>query len=103
MVAALIGSRVAAFELGVVHEVFGLDRAECDDRPYDLRVVAAYGSPVPVNIYSSGGKPTSSVGSWSISTPWDIDSLDEADTLVIVTWPDPELPTPPAEIGRAHV
>jgi AraC family transcriptional activator FtrA len=105
VVAALIGSRVAAFELGVVHEVFGLDRAECDDRPYDLRVVAAYGSPVPVNIYSSGGKPTSSVGSWSISTPWDIDSLNDADTLVIVTWPDPELPTPPAvleAVQQAH-
>jgi transcriptional regulator GlxA family with amidase domain len=95
VVAALVGSRVAAFELGVVHEVFGLDRSDHADPWYDLRVVAAYGSPVPVNVYTRGWETSADTGTWSISTPWGIDSLDDVDTLVVVTWPDLEKPTPP--------
>jgi AraC family transcriptional activator FtrA len=95
VVGALLGSRVAAFELGVVHEVFGLDRSDYSSPWYDLRVVAAYGSPVPVNVYTRGWATTSNIGSWSVSTPWGIDALADVDTLVVVTWPDPDRPTPP--------
>lgn len=95
VVAALVGSRVPAFELGVVHEVFGLDRSVDGDPWYELRVVAAFGSPVPVNLASRGWSPRSESGDWSISTPWGIDSLAEADTLVVVAWPDLGTPSPP--------
>jgi AraC family transcriptional activator FtrA len=84
VVAALVGPRVAAFELGVVHEVFGIDRSEYDDPWYECRLVAACGSPIPVTN-----------ADWAVSTPWGLDALDEADTVVIVTWPDYHLPTPP--------
>ena len=94
VVAALIGTRVAAFELGVVHEVFGLDRSDYANSWYELRVVAAYGSPIPVNVYTRGWETPTDTGTWSISTPWGIDSLADADTLVVVTWPDPDKPTP---------
>ena len=98
VVAALVGRRVAAFELGVVHEVFGLDRSVPDEPWYDLRVVAAYGSPVPVNVWTRGFETPTPDGTWSITTPWGIDSLAEADTLVVVTWPDLDTPAAPEVI-----
>lgn len=82
--AALLGPRAAAFELGVVHEVFGIDRPEYADPWYDLRVVAATPGPVPVNH-----------GDWSISTPWTLADLADADTLVVPVWPDHDRPAPP--------
>jgi transcriptional regulator GlxA family with amidase domain len=83
VVAALVGSRVAAFELGVAHEVFGIDRSEYADPWYEGRLVAAYGSPVPVTD-----------SDWTVSTPWSLDDLATADTVVVVAWPDFHLPTP---------
>lgn len=94
VVAALVGRRVAAFELGVVHEVFGLDRSEYSDPWYECRVVAAVGSPIPVTN-----------ANWSITTPWRIEDLADADTIVIVTWSDYEVPAPPkvlAALRDAH-
>ncbi|HEX6238707.1 MAG TPA: helix-turn-helix domain-containing protein [Acidimicrobiales bacterium] len=82
-VAALVGPRAAAFELGVVHEVFGIDRAEYADPWYDFRVVAATPGPVPV-----------SHGDWSISTPWTLADLADADTVVVPVWPDHDLAAP---------
>jgi transcriptional regulator GlxA family with amidase domain len=84
VVAALVGTRAAAFELGTVHEVFGIDRSEYADPWYECRLVAAYGSPVPV-----------SDASWTISTPYSLPSLEEADTIAVVTWPDFDLPAKP--------
>ena len=95
---ALVGRRVAAFELGVVHEVFGLDRSTLADPWYELRLVAAYGSPVPVNVATRGWEAPSVTGTWSISTPWGIDSLADADTLIVVTWPDMETSAAPEVI-----
>jgi AraC family transcriptional regulator, transcriptional activator FtrA len=94
-VAALVGSRVAAFELGVVHEVFGLDRSDYGDPWYEMRVVAAYGSPIPVNLHSRGFDGASDTGSWSVSTPFGLDALADVDTLAVVTWPDLGKPSPP--------
>lgn len=94
VVAALVGRRCAAFELGVVHEVFGLDRSEYSDPWYELRVVAALGSPIPVTD-----------GNWSVATPWCIEDLSDADTIVVVTWPDLDEPAPPkvvAALSDAH-
>jgi AraC family transcriptional activator FtrA len=85
LVAAVVGRHVAAFELGVAHEVFGLDRSEYSDPWYDFRVVAALGNPVPV-----------SGGDWSITTPWTLDDVAEAGTVIVPTWPDLDAPAPPA-------
>jgi AraC family transcriptional activator FtrA len=82
-VAAVVGRHVAAFELGVAHEVFGLDRSEYSDPWYDFRVVAALGNPVGV-----------SGGDWSVSTPWTLDDLADADTVIVPTWPDLDAPAP---------
>ena len=45
VVCAVAGSQVAAFELGVAHEVFGLDRSELVDPWYDFRLVAVGDAP----------------------------------------------------------
>jgi transcriptional regulator GlxA family with amidase domain len=83
VVAAVVGRHAAAFELGVAHEVFGLDRSEYADPWYDFRVVAALGTPVPV-----------SDGDWSITTPWTLDDLSDADTVIVPTWPGLDVPAP---------
>lgn len=75
VVAALIDEQVAAFELGVVHEVFGIDRSEYADPWYEFRVVAASTGPVRVTD-----------GQWTISTPHGLDDLDDVDTLVVPVW-----------------
>jgi AraC family transcriptional regulator, transcriptional activator FtrA len=87
VVAAVVGRRAAAFELGVVHEVFGLDRSEYSDPWYECRVVAAFGSPIPVTD-----------ACWTITTPWTIEDLADADTVVVATWPDFHVPAPPKVI-----
>jgi transcriptional regulator GlxA family with amidase domain len=69
------GSRVAAFELGVAHEVFGLDRRELADPWYDFRVVAVGEHPIRVVD-----------GDWTISTPHRLGALADADTIVIPAW-----------------
>ncbi|HEY3141152.1 MAG TPA: helix-turn-helix domain-containing protein [Acidimicrobiales bacterium] len=83
VVVGLVGRRVAAFELGVVHEVFAMPRPDYVDPPYEFRLVGAFGSPIPVN-----------AGDWSVSTPWGLEALADADTVVVATWPDFHLPTP---------
>jgi AraC family transcriptional activator FtrA len=83
LVAALVGRRFAAFELGVAHEVFGLDRSEYADPWYEFRVVAALGTPVTV-----------SEGDWSLTTPWTLDDLGEADTVIVPVWPHLAEPAP---------
>jgi AraC family transcriptional regulator, transcriptional activator FtrA len=79
VVAALVGHHFAAFELGTAHEVFGIDRSEYSGpRPwYEFRVVAASGKPVPV-----------AHGDWALTTPWTLDDLADADTVVVPVWPD---------------
>jgi transcriptional regulator GlxA family with amidase domain len=84
LVVALVGARLAAFELGVVHEVFGIDRSEYADPWYEVRVVAAFGCPV-----------TATDGDWAVSSPWTLDELANADTIAVVTWPSFDRPAPP--------
>src|SRR5690606_19560648 len=84
LVAALVGSPVAPFELGVAHEVFGVDRSEYADPWYRFRVVGAFGQTIPV---SGGG--------WSITTPHTLDDLAEAETILLPGWPDWDRPAPP--------
>ncbi len=84
LVAAVVGSPVAAFELGVAHEVFGLDRSEYADPWYRFRVVSAGEPVVPVRD-----------SDWAITTPYTIDDLGDADTVIVPVWPDRAAPAPP--------
>lgn len=80
---ALVGEMVAPFELGVAHEVFGLERDEYIDVKYDFRIAAA--GPTPIGVKDRD---------WTISTRWKLDAVAEADTLIVPTWRrDGETPT----------
>ena len=83
--AAVVGSHVAAFELGVAHEVFGLDRSEYADPWYRFRVIGAVGTTIPV-----------SNGDWSITTPYTLDDLADAETVILPVWPGRGEPAPPS-------
>jgi len=85
VVTAVAGSSVAAFELGVAHEVFGLDRSELVDPWYDFRVVAVGDHPIRVVD-----------GSWTISTPYRLADLADADTIVVPAWYAIDQPAEPA-------
>lgn len=91
VVGALVGRQMAPFEVGVVHEVFGMDRSEYLDPDYELRVVGAFGSTIPVN-----------GGGWELRTPWCMADLADADTVIVVTWPDFHEPTPPEAIDAVR-
>jgi len=85
LVAALVGTHAAAFELGTAHEVFGLDRSEYADPWYRFRVVGAFGPTIPVT-----------QGDWSITTPYTLDDLADADTVIVPVWPERmDTPAPP--------
>jgi transcriptional regulator GlxA family with amidase domain len=91
VVAALVDKQIAAFELGVVHEVFGLDRSEYADPWYEFRVVAA--SPGPIRVTD---------GSWSINTPFGLDDLDDVDTLIVPVWPAKADQAPPEVLDHVR-
>ena len=82
MVAALVDTQVAAFELGVVHEVFGLDRSEYADPWYEFRLVAAHAR-------ARAGHQRLVVDH---ARPYGLDDLADVDTLIVPVWPDDERP-----------
>ena len=73
-VCAVVGGRVAAFELGVLHEVFGVDRSEQGLPTYDFAVVAIDDGPL-----TAGGGLT-------LATPYRLDRLATADLIGIPAW-----------------
>ncbi|MGH9137777.1 MAG: helix-turn-helix domain-containing protein, partial [Acidimicrobiales bacterium] len=83
-VTAIAGPEVAAFELAVAHEVFGLQRPELGLPWYEFRVAAV--EPEPIAVTDSD---------WTISTPWGLEILDETDTVVIPAWKQRDVPTRP--------
>jgi len=83
-VAALVGRQFAAFELGVVHEVFGLDRSEYADPWYELRVISL-----------AGGSAGVVDGDWMLQTPWTLDDMGDVDTVVVPVWHDRTRPADP--------
>ncbi|MEU8673510.1 helix-turn-helix domain-containing protein [Streptomyces sp. NPDC048560] len=70
-VAVLLLDEVHPFELGVLCEVFGLDRSEAGLPVHDFAVVSAEG---PVLRTHAG---------FTISTPYGLDRLDEADLIAV--------------------
>ncbi len=92
-VAVAVANGVAAFELGVVCEVFGYDRTADGFPGYDFAVCAV--EPTPLRCDSG----------FTIDTPHGIERLAEADLVVIPAWRDIDDPPPEAllEAIRAAV
>lgn len=91
-VAAVITAPVPAFELGVVSEVFGLDRTADGLPGFDFAVCAVEEPPIAT---SSG---------FSIDTPHRLERLTGADLIAVPGWPvDCEPPTALVEALHAAV
>jgi transcriptional regulator GlxA family with amidase domain len=75
-VAALVAHGVAPFELGVACEVFGIDRSELVDPWYRFIVCAAEPGPIRTSI------------GFTIDTPYGLDDIARADTVVVPAWRD---------------
>jgi transcriptional regulator GlxA family with amidase domain len=73
-VCAVIGPVVAPFELGVLAEVFGVDRSEQGLPTYDFAVVAL------------GDGTISGPGGLTVQTPYRLDRLATADLIAIPAW-----------------
>jgi transcriptional regulator GlxA family with amidase domain len=71
-VAAVLLDGVHPFELGVVCEVFGTDRSDDGLPVYDFAVVSAAGPDL-----------TTHVGGLTVSTPYGLDRLEEADLITV--------------------
>ncbi len=71
-VAAVLLDGVHPFELGVVCEVFGLDRSDEGLPVYDFAVVSAEGPSLGTH-----------VGGLTVSTPYGLDRLEEADLIAV--------------------
>jgi AraC family transcriptional activator FtrA len=82
-VAAVVGSRIAGFELGIACQVFGLDRSDDDLPCYDFAVCAA----------TPGLVPTTS--GFAIDVRHDLSPVGRADLVVIPAWPDLDAPLDP--------
>ncbi|MDP9432359.1 MAG: helix-turn-helix domain-containing protein [Actinomycetota bacterium] len=83
-VCAVIDEPVAAFELGVVCEVFGLDRSAQGLPTYDFAVVSVSGSPL------------STFGGLTLATPHRLDRLGTADLVCVPAWRSVGEPPPEA-------
>jgi AraC family transcriptional regulator, transcriptional activator FtrA len=95
-VAALVFPPASVFELAVACEVFGIDRREMGVPSYDVRV-CSYDEP-PITTNGAGG--------FTIDTPYRLDTLAWADTIIVPGWPSPKAGPPPDEVSdalrRAH-
>ena len=79
VVAVLVMDGVHPFEMSVPCEVFGIERPEvCHPWPYDLIVTSITGSST---VRTGNG--------FDIVTPYGLDDLERADTIVIPAWPNP--------------
>ncbi|MGW7379547.1 helix-turn-helix domain-containing protein [Streptomyces sp. NPDC054794] len=82
-VATVLLDGVHPFELGVVCEVFGLDRSDEGLPVYDFAVVSAEGPALGTH-----------VGGLTVSTPYGLDRLEEADLIAV--------PASDANVGRGY-
>jgi transcriptional regulator GlxA family with amidase domain len=98
-VAVVALDRIEAFELGVVCEVFGLDRSDDGLPVYDFAVVAGEPGPIRCN------------AGFTISTPYGLDRLEEADLIAVPAVSDRRLGQPqlipglsphPDSLDQAH-
>lgn len=85
-VVALVGARAAVFELGLVCQVFGLDRRDDGLPTYDFAVCA----PRPGPVATTSG--------FAIQVGHGLDRLATADLVTVPAWPDLDRPAPPAVV-----
>lgn len=82
-VMAVINEGCLTFDLAVPCEVFGWDRSYLGVPWYDFKVVAA--DPTPVR----------TVTGFTIDTPYDLDELARADTIIVPGWSNPDVKPSP--------
>jgi transcriptional regulator GlxA family with amidase domain len=87
-VVAVVGERVAAFELGIICQVFGLDRSDDGLPRHDFAVCAAEPGLIPT---TSG---------FAVEVRHGLDRLRDADLVTVPAWPTLDAPIDPA-IRRA--
>jgi transcriptional regulator GlxA family with amidase domain len=84
VVAAVAFPHMAPFELSVPCEVFGLDRSELVDPWYEFFVASTVAGPIPTGV------------GFTMETPYGIDDLARADTIIIPA--EHKHGDPPAEL-----
>jgi transcriptional regulator GlxA family with amidase domain len=83
-VVALVGERVAAFELGIVCQVFGLDRSDDELPRHDFAVCGVRPGPTPT---TSG---------FAVDVPHGLERMATADLVTVPAWPTLDAPIAPA-------
>src|SRR5262245_47899849 len=92
-VAAVVDDGALVFDLAIPTEVFGFDRRDIVDPWYRYLLVAAGESPVRTH------------AGFDLVTPHGLPALDEADTVVVPGWADPDRSPSPglcAALRAAH-
>jgi AraC family transcriptional activator FtrA len=91
-VVALTAPGIAPFELGIVVEVFGLDRPELDvPWWYDLRVATETPGPLPAT-----------AGGFSFTVEHGLEALEDADTIIVPGWHGDPSPRAVNAVRNAH-
>jgi transcriptional regulator GlxA family with amidase domain len=89
-VVAVVGDLAAAFELGVVCQVFGLDRSDDGLPVYDFAICAERPGPVPT---TSG---------FAITADHGLERLRTADLITVPAWPRLDGPVPPPTLAAVR-
>jgi transcriptional regulator GlxA family with amidase domain len=82
-VAVVVGSRVAGFELGILCQVFGLDRSDDGLPSYDFTVCG----PRPGLVRTTSG--------FAVEVTHGLDRVAAADLVAVPAWPDLDAPLDP--------
>jgi transcriptional regulator GlxA family with amidase domain len=88
-VVAVVGDHIAAFELGVISEVFGVDRADAGLPAYDFAVCTV----------SPGLIPTTS--GYRVEVEHGLERLAGADLIAVPAWSSDDVP-PPELVAALH-
>ncbi|WP_229397786.1 helix-turn-helix domain-containing protein [Micromonospora okii] len=89
-VAAVVGDHVAAFELGVISEVFGMDRTSAGLPRYDFAVCAVQPGRIP------------STSGFAIHVEQGLDRLATADLIAVPAWTDRDVAPPAPLVAALH-
>src|SRR5688572_27234958 len=79
-VAAVVDQGALTFDLSIPCEVFGLDRSDIASPWYEFLLVAA------------GETPVRTQTGFLLDTPYGLNDLERADTVVVPGWSDPAQP-----------
>ena len=89
-VAAVVGDQVSAFELGVLSEVFGLDRSDDGLPRYDFALCAVRPGLVPTTT------------GFDVRVRGGLDRLADADLVAVPSWTDRPVDPPPELVAALH-